>query len=285
MELRAIDAGEIDAVVDYANSNIIIFPLALRALRGAADAVAVANRNAANQVPVSNSVLAALPRAEYERLSSGLETVETSLGEVLHEEDAQIQYAYFPLNCVVGLLKKTAGARSIATGIVDHKGVVGTSLVFGPGVSAVRAQVLAAGTAMRIHARHFLDQLRHCPVLRHEVHRSIHVELTQARNMLVCICAHPMEPRVAGLILKISDRSASKDIFLTQEFIASILNMRRESVTEVATSLKSRNLVNYNRGKIQILNRAGLESIAGCCHETNQTQPSTARGNRRSRML
>jgi CRP-like cAMP-binding protein len=273
VERQAVDAGEIDAVVDYANSNVIMFPLARRAFR---DPAKGATATAANQQPalqglVANSVLAALPRADYERLLPGLEPVALKLGEVLHEEGAPIRYVYFLVDCVVSLLTRTEGRRTAATGMVGYEGMVGMSLVYGVDASSVRAQVLAAGTAMRMAAERFRDEFRRCLPLQRELYRYACVELAQARQTAACTSSHHLKQLTARMLLMISDRSRSQDIFLTQEYLAGILRTRRESITEAAGTLRSRKLISYSRGKIVIVRRKGLEAASCACYRKMQT--------------
>jgi len=270
-ERQAVDAGEIDAVVDYANSNIIMFPFAQRALRDAAKRATAADWQPALQGPVANSVLAALPRADYERLLPGFEPVAPKVGEVLHEEGAPIRFVYFLVDCVVSLLTRTEGQRTTATGIVGHEGMVGMSLAYGVDASSVRAQVLAAGTAMRMSAERFRDEFRRSLPLQRELYRYAYVELAQARQAVACGRSHRLEQLLASMLLMISDRSGSQDIFLTQEYLADTLRARRESITVAATGLRSSKLIRYSRGKISILRRKGLEAASCSCYRKIET--------------
>jgi CRP-like cAMP-binding protein len=271
VERQAVEAGEIDAVVDYANSTILLFPLARRPPREAAKGAIAATRQPATQGPVANSVLAALPRADYERLLPGLEPVALKLGEVLHEESAPIRYVYFLVDCVVSLLTRTEGQRTAATGMVGYEGMVGMSLVYGVDASSVRAQVLAAGTAMRMAAERFRDEFRRCLPLQRELYRYAYVELAQARQAAACISSHHLEQLLACMLLMIGDRSRSQDIFLTQEYLAGTLCARRESITEAAATLRSRKLISYSRGKIVIVHRKGLEAASCSCYKKIET--------------
>jgi CRP-like cAMP-binding protein len=271
VERQAIDAGEIDAVVDYANSNIIMFPLARRAMRDAAKSATAADWQPAPQGPVPNSVLAALPRADYERLLPGLEAVALKVGEVLHEEGVPVRYGYFLVDCVVSLLTRTEGRRTTATGIVGREGMVGMPLVYGVEASSVRAQVLAAGTAMRMSAERFRDEFRQSLPLQRELHRYAYVQLTQARQAVACGRSHHTEQFLASMLLMISDRSGSQELLLTQETLADLLHARRESITVAATALRSSNLIRYSRGKISIVRRKGLEAASCSCYKRIET--------------
>ena len=269
VERKAVDAGEIDAIVDYANSNIIMFPLAQRALRAAAKGAT--NHEPAFQGLIANSVLAALPRTDYEQLLPGLEPVALKLGEVLHEEGVPIRYVYFPVDCVASLLTRTEGQRTAATGMVGYDGMVGMSLVYGVDASSVRAQVLAAGTAMRMPVERFQDEFRRCLPLQRELYRYAYIELVQARQAVACISSHHLDQLLARMLLMISDRSGSQDIFLTQEYLAGTLCARRVSITLAAATLRSRKLIRYSRGTISIVHRKGLEAASCSCYKKIET--------------
>lgn len=263
LEQQAVAAGEIDAIIDYGNSNVIMFPAALRALRIAASHASAVRRKATLEVPMANSVLATLPRADYRRLLPGLESVRLEFGEVLHEAGAPIRHVYFPLDCVVCLLNRTEGQRAVETGLVGYEGMLGVSLVLGVDVSPVRALVQVAGTAMRMPAARFHSEFRRCLSLQRELHRYTHVKLTQARQTAACISSHLFEQRLACWLLTTSDRSRSQEVLLTHEYLAAVLDVRRESVTQATGSLRLRGLIACGRGRIEILDRRGLK-IASC---------------------
>jgi CRP-like cAMP-binding protein len=265
-EQQAVEAGEIDAVIDYGNANVIMFPAARRALRVAASRVPAESLKPALDLPVANSVLAGLPREEYQRLLPGLEPVTLKFGEVLHESGAPIRYVYFPVDSVVCLLTATGDQRMVETGLVGHEGMVGISLALGVDVSSARALVQVAGAAMRMAAARFCDEFRSCLPLQQELYRYAHVKMAQARQTAACIAAHLFEQRLACWLLMTSDRSRSPDIPLTQEYLAAVLRVRRVSVTLASGSLRSRNLISYDRGKIRILNRKGLEAASCSCY-------------------
>jgi CRP-like cAMP-binding protein len=218
------------------------------------------------QTTVANGLLAALPRPEYQRLLSGMEPVKLRFGEVLHEAGAPIRYVYFPIDCVICLLTRTESQRPVETGLVGYEGMVGVSLALGVDVSAVHALVQVAGTALRVPAERFDTELRRGPQLRHELYRYADMELAQARQTAACATSHLFEHRLACRLLMTSDRSRSPEILLTQDYWATVLHVRRESVTLAAAALRSRDLISYVRGTIRILNREGLLSASCSCY-------------------
>jgi CRP-like cAMP-binding protein len=155
--------------------------------------------------------------------------------------------------------------------MVGHEGMVGMSLVHGVDASSVRAQVLVAGTAMRMRAERFQDEFRRCLPLQRELYRYAYIELAQARQAVACVSSHRLEQLLARVLLMISDRSRSQDIFLTQEYLADTLRARRVSITRAAIALRSRKLIGYSRGKISIIRRNGLEAASCSCYKKIET--------------
>jgi CRP-like cAMP-binding protein len=266
-ERRAIEAGEIDAVLDYANTNVILFPAARRAIRVVPGSPSPPAPRAAPDAPAANSVLAALTPAEYRELLPGLEPVALRFGEVLHEPGAPIRYVYFPIDCTIGLLSLTQNQRMVESGLVGFEGMVGIALALGVDVSSVRALVQGAGAALRMPAARFQAALRSCPSLQRELYRYAYVKLAQSRQAVACVASHGIEQRLACWILMTSDRSRSSVVALNHDRLSTILGVRRSSVTLASLALRSRRLISARRGETRILNRSGLEAASCACYK------------------
>lgn len=261
-EQQAVEAGEIDAIIDYPGGNVILLPAARRALREAAKRTSAANREA----PIANAVLAALSHADYQRLLAVLDPISLKFGEVLQEPGVPIRYVYFPVNCTVSLLTAGGDERALEVGLVGREGMVGISLALGVEVSSVRALVQASGMAMRMKAARFREAMRQCLPLQRELYRYADAKLALARQIVACNCFHAVEARLARWLLMTRDRVLSEEFFLTQAFLAQMLGVRRGTVNEAAGSLQKRNLISYSRGKIRILDPKGLAAASCPCY-------------------
>jgi CRP-like cAMP-binding protein len=259
-EAQAIKAGEIDAIIDYSGSNVIMPPAAQRALREAA------KRAGAKEAPIANGLLAALPRAEYQGLLDGLEPRTLRFGEVLHEPGAPIRYVYFPIDCVISLQMTVEGNQALYVGVVGYAGMAGISLALGAEVSSVRAVVLATGTAMRMEASRFRAALRQCLPLQRGLYRYAHASLALARQTIACNYFHAREARLARWLLMTSDCTRSREFFVTQAILAKMIGVRRATVNQAARPLQQRKLISYCRGKVRILDRESLEAVSCWCY-------------------
>ena len=268
-ERRAIDAGEIDAIIDYTDKNVILFPVAKRALRAA-------SRSTFTPGPLMNEILAALPFPEFQGLRQTLEPVMLTANELLQESGAPIRYVYFPIDCVISLLATVETRRVLEVALVGSEGMTGIHLALGVNVSSVRALVGIAGSALRMREAHFREVYRKSPVLREELNHFIYTELAVVIQNAACSAFHQVEQRLARRLLMIADRKHSNRFFCTHESAAYALGTRRESITQVAKALQNRGLINYHRGNLRILNRRGLESAACSCYTRIKSRPMLA---------
>jgi CRP-like cAMP-binding protein len=221
----------------------------------------------ARRAPVANSMLAALPRKQYQRLLAGLESVELSFGEVLYEPGERIRHVYFPNDSLVSLLTLVEGHLALEVGMVGREGMVGVPLSLGTDVSPVRALVQGAGQAMRMTAARFCKEIRKSPKLQQEVNLYTSALMSQVTQTAACNRFHVVEARLARWLLMTRDRVGSDEFRLTHEFLSHMLGVRRVGVTKAARALRGRKLIRYSRGKIRVLDLKGLETASCPCYE------------------
>jgi CRP-like cAMP-binding protein len=216
---------------------------------------------------VANSLLAALPGRNYQRLLSGLETVEFKFGEVLYEAGQKIRHVYFPANSLVSLLTVVDGRMALEVGMVGREGMVGLPLALGADVSPVRALVQGSGTALRMTSARFSKEIRKSPELQQGVHRYANALIAQVSQTAACNRFHVVVARLARWLLMTRDRVRSGEFRLTHEFLSHMLGVRRVGVTTAARALQARKLIDYTRGNITILDHKGLEAAACECYD------------------
>lgn len=219
----------------------------------------------ADRVPIANRLLAALPRAEYQRLLANLVPVTLTFGEVLYEPGDPIKYVYFPNDSHVSLLTQVDRHHALEVGLVGYEGMVGIGLALGIGMSSVRALVQGTGTAMRMKAAPFRKEFRQSLSLQREAHLYTHALMAQVAQTAACNRFHLVEARLVRWLLMTRDRVCSDHFRLTHEFLGHMLGVRRVGVTKAARALKQRKLIDYSRGNISIINGRGLEAASCSC--------------------
>jgi CRP-like cAMP-binding protein len=217
--------------------------------------------------PRQNLLLAALhPTEDFDRLTKHLERVPLRLGDMLYEPGMQLQHAYFPTSAIVSLHYVTESGASAETAGVGHEGLVGISLFMGGDTTSSSAVVQTAGHAYRME-RHVLKQeFNRAGLMQALLLRYTQALMTQMSQTAVCNRHHSVEQQLSRWLLLTLDRLPSGDLVMTQELVASILGVRRESITEAAGKLQQLGFIRYRRGHITVLNRFGLETRACECY-------------------
>jgi CRP-like cAMP-binding protein len=222
--------------------------------------------------PRQNYLLAAMPAAEFQRLSPHLELVDLSLGEALYEPGGRLDHVYFPTTSIISLLYVLENGASAEIAVVGNEGILGISLFMGGETTPSRAVVQSAGLGYRLRAPLLKEEFNRAgPVLRLLL-RYTQALITQMTQTAVCNRHHSIEQQLCRWLLLSLDRLSSSSLTMTQELIANMLGVRREGVTVAARNLQRAGLIRYSRGRIDVLDRPGLEKTVCECYAVVKTE-------------
>jgi CRP-like cAMP-binding protein len=216
--------------------------------------------------PRQNDLLAALPDAEYAELAAALELVPLRLGDVLYEPGRPMQHACFPTTAVVSLHYVTVAGASAETAGVGRDGIVGVALFMGGHTTPSSAVVQSAGHGWRIGRAALVQAFERDGQLRSLLLRYTQALITQIAQTAVCYRHHSVEQQLSRWLLATVDRLPPGEMVMTQELVASLLGVRRESITQAAGSLQDGGYIRYRRGHITVLDALGLQGRACECH-------------------
>lgn len=221
--------------------------------------------------PLENHLLAALPEEEYAHLLPDLQLVFLPLGEVLYEPGAKMRHVFFPVNAIVALLYVMEDGASAEIAVVGNDGLVGVSLFMGGETTPSRAVVQCAGYAFRLKGPLLMEEFnrsggRRSGALQQLLLRYTQALITQMSQTAVCNRHHTLDQQFCRWLLVTLDRLSSNELVMTQELIANMLGVRREGITEAAGNVQRAGLIEYRRGHITVLNRAGLEARVCECY-------------------
>jgi CRP-like cAMP-binding protein len=229
----------------------------------------------ANGAPGINRLLATLPKTEYKRLLPKLKTVNLILGEPLYEPGDVIKYVYFPNDSIISLISKLTETSLLEVGMVGNEGMAGLPVFMGASFSPTRAVVQGSGTALRMSSAAVRAESNRLGSFHQLLHRYSHSLLTQVSQSSVCNRFHLVDARLARWLLMTKDRLGMDEFPLTQEFLATMLGVRREGVSKAAGALQAGNLIRYTRGVITILNRRRLEAKSCQCYAIIKAETDT----------
>ncbi|MEX2199105.1 MAG: Crp/Fnr family transcriptional regulator [Burkholderiales bacterium] len=216
--------------------------------------------------PKDNRLLAILPPATYDKLEPLLEPTPLPLGMAVYESGGKQGYVYFPTSAIVSLLYVLENGSSAEIAITGNEGLVGIALFMGGETTPSRAVVQSAGAGYRLKASVMKKEFDLDGELQHLLLRYTQALITQMAQTAVCNRHHSVDQQLCRWLLLSLDRLPANELVMTQELIANMLGVRREGVTEAAGRLQAAGLINYRRGHITVLDRAGLESRVCECY-------------------
>ena len=234
------------------------------------------------QNQIQNLILAALPVSEFNLLSPHLELTPMPLGKVYYESGGTLQHVYFPTTSIVSLHYVTESGASAEIAGVGKEGMVGISLFMGGNTTPSRASVRAAGVGYKMKAQVLMDELNCARSMQRVLLRYTQALITQTSQTAVCNQHHSVMQRLCRWLLMTLDRVQSNELILTQELVADMLGVRRETTRESIIKLQQAGYICCQRGRITILNRVGLEKLACECYQVVKKELSRLLGSDRN---
>jgi CRP-like cAMP-binding protein len=217
-----------------------------------------------------NLLLSALTEEEHDAISGHLELVELEVQKVVIDEGKNPEFVYFPLDAVVSVVRRVSDGTYIETGTIGREGFAGISALFGVEMSPNRLEIQVPGRLMRMPAAVFHVTLANSASFRSAAGKFVLSMFDQTGQSVICTARHTIQQRCARWLLMAHDRAGSDTFELTHITLARMLDVRRAGVTEAALTLKQAGLIDYKRGEITVLDRAGLEAAACECYGVNQ---------------
>jgi CRP-like cAMP-binding protein len=213
-----------------------------------------------------NRLLDMMPSADFDLLKPHLLEVKLHCKMSLYEADQPIQYVYFPLEGVASLVSTMSDGSSAEIGTIGNEGIVGVPVILGDISAPTNVYVQVPGVGLRLSAAILSGLLASRNATRLLMLNYVHAFFNQIAQSAACNRFHSLDRRCCRWLLMTHDRVSADDFMLTQEFLAMMLGVRRSGVTEAARKLKRLKLIEYVRGHVTILNRAGLENASCECY-------------------
>jgi len=216
--------------------------------------------------PRQNGLLRILPRETYDRLRPYLTPVALGLGESVYEANDRLTHVYFVTSGIVSLLYEVSEGESGEIAIIGTEGVVGLGPIMGGETGPRRAAVQSSGGAYRLRVDVLKNEFLRGGPFQRIVLRYGQALLSQVAQTAVCNRHHSLDRQLCRWLLLSFDRLISDDLHMTPELIANILGAPRGGLIEAAARLEQAGLIQYRRGRIRLLDRAGLEQRTCACY-------------------
>jgi CRP-like cAMP-binding protein len=216
--------------------------------------------------PKQNRLLASLPEEGYREILAELEGVSLPLGLALREPGALQRHVYFPTSGIVAIVYGLESGALTEFALTGNEGMVGTPLILGSETATSRAVVAGAGYAYRLSASVLKKLFERDVQTQQLLLRYIHALIAQTAQTAVCNRHHAVEQQLCRWLLLSLDRMPSEELTITHDLVATMLGVRRESVSEAVSRLQAREVLQCRRGHITVRDRAKLEACACECY-------------------
>ena len=211
-----------------------------------------------------NLILAALPSGEMQLFREQGQKVSVHEGKTLQGAGQEAQWLFFPTSAVLSLLGVTQDGLSVETGLVGREGMVGFSQYYGHSGQLLECQVKHKGDVCQIPAA--LVRQEQLPGLERLLLGYANYRMAELAQGAVCNRFHLLRQRFCRWLLTAQDRTGKHEMDFTQEMLAAMVGARRPVVASLIGRLQDERLIDYRRGCIVILDRAGLERSACECY-------------------
>jgi CRP-like cAMP-binding protein len=217
-------------------------------------------------LPVQNLLLEELPARASKTIREACELVSLNSGHVLSEPGELIRDVYFPTECVVSLIAKVNGNACLEVALVGYEGMAGLPLLLGSDTEPLLAVVHISGEAWHMKAEAFKPMMERNLALRRALSQYAFVRLAQLAQNTACAKIHGLAARLARRLLALQDFTHGHQFHATQESLASMLGVRRSTLTLLAISFQRKRIIQYSRGVLTIVDRKALEALSCECY-------------------
>ncbi|MDP3175540.1 MAG: Crp/Fnr family transcriptional regulator [Phenylobacterium sp.] len=217
-----------------------------------------------------NLFLARLSAAQLSALDGDLRPTRLVTGEVLHEAGEKVQSVYFPNNGVVSVVTVMKDGRAVESATLGFESVVGVVSALTGAASHARVFVQIAGGALKMDAARLRAFVDNDPKVLRSLLLHVQNDIAQAEQTSACNALHLSKHRLARWLLLTDDRVDGAVVNLTQDYLAVMLGVQRTTVSTLASELKAEGLIDYQRGRIEIVDRARLEMLSCECYEVGR---------------
>ncbi|HSZ16735.1 MAG TPA: Crp/Fnr family transcriptional regulator [Terracidiphilus sp.] len=215
---------------------------------------------------LSNLLLNSIPAGERKALVACMEQIQLPSGTILYRTGEQPEFAHFMTSGIASVVTFMANGSGVEVGLIGKEGLVEAVNLLGPASPPTTAFIQVEGTALRMRFAELRKKFQAAGPLQSRILEFVQRNGYILSQLAACNGKHEIEERLSRWLLMVQDRVESDHFYLTQEFLAEMLGIRRTSVSATAASLQKNGLIKYRRGNIRIVDRARLQAAACECY-------------------
>lgn len=210
-----------------------------------------------------NRLLRALSREDYELISPHLLHTPLNVRDSFERSNKPIEEVCFPETGIASVVAEHPNGRRIEIGVIGCEGMTGSAIVLGSDRTPHETYIQVAGDGYRLAVPQLRQLMAKSPTLRRVLLRFVQAFMVQTAHTAIANARSNLNQRLARWLLMAHDRVPGDELVLTHEFLSLMLAVRRPGVTEALQSLQDAGLIQCARSRITVLDRKGIEKLAG----------------------
>ncbi|HEY4441133.1 MAG TPA: Crp/Fnr family transcriptional regulator [Candidatus Elarobacter sp.] len=199
-------------------------------------------------------------------IQPSLERVRLERRAVIYRPDEPIQVVYLPIDAVISVVTVMRDGAQIEVVTIGCEGITGAEALLNDRDATRLTWCQVAGDAYRVSARELRELCAAYPAFHALIERYIGALLDALAQSIACNRLHYVSERCARWLLMTHDRVGRDEFSLTHEALATMLGVRRAGVSIAAAALQQAGYIRYARGRVSVLDRPGLQSVACECY-------------------
>ncbi|HWF63419.1 MAG TPA: Crp/Fnr family transcriptional regulator [Rhizomicrobium sp.] len=225
-----------------------------------------------SRADVRNRLLTKMSPEDWALLAPHLEMVTLKERQVVEVPGKPVTHVYFVENGVVSVVAVNEEDHRIEVGVIGNEGMTGVALVMGDDRAQHSAYLQIGGNGRRMPAAAFLEAMNRSSTLRSLMMKSANAFMIQTAHTALANGRAKLEERLARWLLMAHDRLDTDSVPLTHEFLAVMLGVRRAGVTVALHSFERRGMIATRRGQLTLVDRKGIEKVAGSFYGIPETE-------------
>ena len=217
-----------------------------------------------------HGLLVQLTRSDRHRIATKMELVSLASNEMIFDTSGAIEDVFFPLSAVLSLSGTTTDGDAVEINLIGCEGIAGVEVALRTrfcGQPLFSTIVQIPGTALRMKAEHFAEEVDQHPAVNRCVYRYMGFFLSQLQLFGACNRHHSLEQRCARRLLTAQDMTdGAQTLCMTQHQLAQLLGVSRQSIDRVLHVLEERNILHLSRGQVRIHDRKELKLLSCLCY-------------------
>ncbi|MEO6804442.1 MAG: Crp/Fnr family transcriptional regulator [Granulicella sp.] len=211
-----------------------------------------------------NGLLLKLPVDVIARLE--LQPVDLPVTREIEYPGNHIDHLFFIEEGIASMTATFEDGFQVEIALAGSEAVLGTSAMMGTRRSLNRVYMQVGGYGFSSQTAVATREFARGGAFHDLTLRYLQARFIQSAQTAGCNARHTVEQRLARWLLLCADRNGGRVLPLSQEYLADMLGSSRTTVTTVAGHFQDRNLIQYTRGKIHLVDLPGLELLACECY-------------------